>query len=206
MKTKDYTGIIPPNYTGKEIEAEAAIELKDNNEAKNFYAIAKERLLDVNQWHQVAGIISATFQLVDSNGKEVTRTAEKGDYIKVDIPGPGSKEGHGYDWVYIEELKEVMDENIQSIGFRVRPTAHPFSDGKNIAHFYDDSSTSNFIVIRENTKVSATVIDRNVKPNDDTESFVDKVRHFAVGIGAIATFSKIQWKNLAEGLVKLKNN
>jgi hypothetical protein len=97
MKTKDYTGIIPPNYTGKEIEAEAAIELKDNNEAKNFYVIAKERLLDVNQWHQVAGIISATFQLVDSNGKEVTRTAGKGDYIKVDIPGPGSKEGHGYD-------------------------------------------------------------------------------------------------------------
>jgi len=206
MKTKDYTDIIPANYTGKEIEAEAATELKDDSEAKNFYAIAKERLLNVNQWHQLAGIISATFQLVDQNGKEVARPAVKGDFIKIDIPGPGSKEGHGYDWVYIEELKEIGDENIQSIGFRVRPTAHPFSDGKNIAHFYDDSSTSNLIVTRENTKVSATVIDRNVKPNDDTESFVDKVRHFAVGIGAIASFSKIQWKNLAEGLMKRENN
>ncbi len=202
MKQKDYTGIIPANFTGKAIEAEASTELKDVDEAKNFYSIAKERLLDVNNWHHVAGIISATFQLTDKNGKEVNRGAEKGDYIKVDIPGPGSKEGHGYDWVYIEELKEVADENIQSIGFRVRPTAHTFSDGKNIAHFYDDSATSNFIVTREHTKVSAAILDRNVKPNDDTESVTDKIRHFAVGVGAIAAFSKVQWKNLAEGLVK----
>src|SRR3954451_17073447 len=204
MKQKDYPEIIPANYTGKTIEAEAWAEMKDDTEAKNFYGIVKERLLNVNEWHHVAGMVSATFQLIDKSGKRVKRNAEKGDYIKVDIPGPGSKEGDGYDWVYIEELKEVADENIQSIGFRVRPSANPFGDAKNIAHFYDDSATSNFAVSRENKKVSATIIDCNVKPNDDTESAMDKVRHFAVGVGAIASFSKIQWQNLAEGLIKQK--
>jgi hypothetical protein len=204
MNPKDYLGIIPANYTGKAIEAEASAERKDNMDAKRFYEIAKGRLLNVDEWHRIAGIVSATFQLIDKSGKPVERNAEKGDYIRVDIPGPGSKEGDGYDWVYIEELKEVADENIQSIGFRVRPSANPFGDAKNIAHFYDDSATSNFLVTRENKKVTATIIDRNVKPNDDTESVSDKLRHFAVGVGAIASFSKIQWQNLADGLVKQK--
>lgn len=202
MNKKDYTGIVPVNYTGKEIEAEASAEWKSDDEAKAFYAIVKERLLSVNEWHHMAGIVSARFQLVDKSGKTVEKKAEKGDYIKIDIPGPGSKEGKGYDWVSIEELREVAENNIQSIGFRVRPAAHPFEDAKNIAHFYDDSATSNFIVTREGTKITATIIDRNVKPNDDTKSTIDRVRHFAVSIGAIAAFSKAQWQNLAEGWLK----
>ena len=202
MNKKDYTGIVPVNYTGKEIEAEASAELKSDDEAKAFYTIVKERLLSVNKWHHMAGIVSARFQLVDKSGKIVERKAEKGDYIKIDIPGPGSKEGKGYDWVSVEELREVTENNIQSIGFRVRPAAHPFDDAKNIAHFYDDSATSNFIVTREGTKISANIIDRNVKPNDDTTSAIDKVRHFAVSTGAIAAFSKAQWQNLAEGWLK----
>ena len=37
MKQKDHTGIIPANYTGKAIEAEAWAEMKDDTEAKKFY-------------------------------------------------------------------------------------------------------------------------------------------------------------------------
>ena len=123
---KDFTGIVPTQHTGEEIEAEASVELDNENEAKFFYLIAKERLLNVSNWHKLAGIISARFQLTDTSGKEINRQIEKGDYLKIDIPGPGSKEGDGYDWVCIEDLKEISEGDIQSIGFRVRPAKiHP---------------------------------------------------------------------------------
>ena len=204
MKPKDFTGIIPAQYTGKEIEAEASVDLKDDNEAKVFYHVVKERLLQVNNWHKLAGIISAKFQLLDEAGKEVERGATKGDYIKIDIPGPGSSEGDGYDWVCIEDVKEVADGEMQSIGFRVRPSHNPFGKKAETAHFYSNDATSNFIVKREGKIISASVIDRNIKTNDHAESLIDKIRNTSVGIGAIGIFSKVQWKGLAEGLVERK--
>lgn len=204
MKQYDFLDIIPDQHRGNEIEAEAYVELADNNAAANFFETAKERLLNANKWHQVAGIISASFQAVDKNGTEVNRIIEKGDYLRIDIPGPGSKEGDGYDWVMIEELKEISEGNIQSIGFRVRPTPNPLSDKKDIAHFYDDKSTSNFTVSREGKKVTASIVDHNIQPNDGTSSITDKIRDTAVGMSAIVAFSKIQWKNLANGLMQIE--
>lgn len=202
MKQQDFTGIVPAQYTGKEIEAEASVELKDVTEAKSFYQVAKDRLLNVNNWHKIAGLISARFQLVDANGKEISRKSQVGEYLRIDIPGPGNKEGDGYDWVCIEELKEVEIGEVQSIGFRVRPGKNPCGTKDETAHFYSEEATSNFIVTREKLKVSAWIIDRNINPNDHAESLMDKIRDTSVGIGAIGLFSKIQWQNLAAGLVE----
>lgn len=202
MKQQDFTGIVPAQYTGEEIEARACVELKDVIEAKTFYDLVKERLLKVNDWHKIAGIISAKFQLINSKGEEVTRKAEQGDYLKIDIPGPGNSEGDGYDWVCVEEINEVADSDMQSAGFRVRPSQNPFGEKKETAHFYSDEATSNFIVTREGKQISAWIIDRNIKPNDSADSLTDKIRDTAVGMGAIEMFSKVQWQGLADGLVK----
>jgi len=205
MENRDYPGIVPPQYTGKEVEADASAEWKDDNEAKGFYETAKRRLLYVNHWHKLAGLISARFQLIDSNGTEVERSVEKGDYLRIDIPGPGSKEGDGYDWVRVEELSEKEKDNIQSIGFRVRPAKNPFGKKNEPAHFYSEEATSSFIVTREGKKVTAAIIDRNIKPNDEVGSITDAIRHTAIGMSAIGAFSKLQWQNLADGIVSQKD-
>ncbi len=202
MKHYDFIGIVPEQYTGKEIQAETFVELMDDKTAKTFFEIVKQKLLCVNNWHSVAGSISAKFQLIDETGKEVNRNARKGDYFKIDIPGPGSTEGDGYDWVCVEDLKERDEEDIQSVGFRVRPSPNPFGSKNEIAHFYAAESTSSFIVTRKNSKISALIVDRNIKPNDHAESATDKVRDVAVGIGAMGMFSKAQWQGLADGLIK----
>ena len=202
MKPKDYNNLIPPQHTGKEIEAEASVALAADAEATNLYQTAKQRLLQVNQWHQVAGLLSATFQLTDESGTAINKEAQQGNYIRVDVPGPGSKAGDGYDWGLIEEWKEVAFENIQSIGFRVRPAANPTKASAQIAHFYDKEATSNFIITREGSTITASIIDRNIKPNEDAQSLADKIRHTVAGMAALGAFSKIQWQQLAEGLVK----
>jgi hypothetical protein len=202
MKQRDYTGIVPPQFTGREIEAEATRELEDERAAIKFFAIARKRLLDVNNWNKIAGAITAQFQIIDEKGKEVNREVNKGDYLRINIPGPGSKQGDGYDWVFVEEIKEVNMEFVQSVGFRVRPNQNPFSEKNETAHFYSDEASSSFIVTREDAKIISWIIDRNLLPNTGSASLVDKVRDVAVGLSAIAGFSKIQWQRLADGLIE----
>ena len=202
MKQKDYLQLVPFQFTGSEIEADASVELENGNDPAAFFSIAKDRLLNVKNWHEIAGIISANFQIVEKNGNEPIRNIEKGDYMRIDIPGPGNKEGDGYDWVEVEELKEYADGVVESIGFRVRPVSNPLSEKEVVAHFYDEAATSSFIVTREGKKITATIIDRNIKPNEETASITDKIRNTAVGMSAIASFSKIQWQKLANGIIE----
>lgn len=201
MEEKNYTGLIPPQDTGVVINSTASKNFDEVAEAKAFFEVAKRRLLHVNDWHKLIGA-GAEFQLVDISGNEVNRPVEKGDYFKIDIPGPGSSAGEGYDWVQVEDLKEVTMPDVDSVGLRVRPSKNPLSKDESVAHFYSKDSTSTFIVTREDKKITATIYDRNTKPNTETETIMDKVRHVAAGIGAILGGSKLQWKGLAEGLVE----
>ncbi len=206
MEQQDFLKIIPAQYTGTVIEADSSTQLADETNAIHAFELAKQRLLDVNQWHKVSGLISAKFQVMSKDAKEVNRPVVKGDFLRVDIPGPGSSAGDGFDWVEVEELKEFSEGNVQSIGFRVRPVANPLGSPESIAHFYDVSATSNFIVTRVGNVIEAHIVDRNIKPNTETATIMDKIRDTAVGMSAIASFSKVQWQGLADGLVAIENN
>ncbi len=204
MTQKDPLGIVPAQYTGKEIEADISVELDDEHQACLLFTAAKKRLQNVNQWHKTAGFVSATFQVFDSKANEVNRNVEQGDFLRIDIPGPGSKDGGGYDWVTVEELKELETAPLQSFGFRVRPVANPKNQTNQVAHFYSDESTSTFVVSREGRKVTAFIIDSNTKANNEADSITDQIRNTSVAMNAIVMFSKAQWQNLVDGLLSSK--
>jgi hypothetical protein len=201
MGKTDYTGIVPQQYTGSEVESEASTDFKSEEEAITFFKIARQRLLDVNSWHRVAEKISAHFQIVDKVGEPKDRLVNEGDYLRIDIPGPGRPQGDGYDWVCVETINELKNHIVQSVGLRVRPHPNPFDEKTETAHFYSREATSSFIVTRESSRVSSWIIDRNLVPNKEAESLADRIRDTAVGLGAIAGFSKLQWQGLANGLV-----
>ena len=202
MKEKNYTGIIPEQQTGKAIDSETSLELDNVEEAKAFFNVVKTRLQDINNWHELAGSFSADFQLVNKDGLEVQRRAEKGDFFKIDIPGPGTESGDGYDWVQIEKIESTATPDVESYGLRVRPAKNPQNSRGDIAHFYSSESTSSFTVTRESNKVTAAIYDRNTKANKDVEAATDKIRDAVIGASGILGFSKIQWKALTDGLVK----
>lgn len=190
--------IIPQHKKGIETNTESSAECRSEEEAKNFFRIVKERLLDVNRWHNVAGKATADFTLTDDRGNPVQRTPQKGDHFKIYIPAPGTITGQGHDWVQIEKIEE--DEDF--LGIRARPASNPTNKRKDIAHFFDEAATSSFIVRREKNKVIAGVYGRNEKPNTNTETTADKFRNAVIAAGAISGFAKIQWKSLVNGLVK----
>lgn len=185
--------LVPEQREGRSIDVEESVALNSQEEATAFFEIVAARLLDVNKWSEIAGTISADFKLVDSSRIEMEGAAKEGNLIRIDIPGPGPKAGDGYDWVEIEKIDVVDSGTDRSLSMRVRPT---------IAHFYSPESTSTFTVTLQNNTVTAGIYDRNTKPNTSADNLQDKIRDSAVGAAAVTAFSKLQWKNLAVGLLK----
>lgn len=196
---------IPEQHEGVAVNVEDAVAFDNEAEAQQFFQQVKERLLNVNAWHQIAGSLSADFKLTDAQGNEITRKPQRGDYFKINIPAPGLLTGEGYDWVRIEEVEEEAEVVDETAIIRVRPASSPVNENKDVAHFYTDHATSNFIVKREGSKVTAGVYGRNEKPNvEEANSLLDKARNAIVGAGGVTGFSKLQWKALVNGLLERK--
>jgi hypothetical protein len=202
MSDKDADDIIPQHQSGVATNTESSVTLSSVEEARAFYEKVKQRLLQVNEWHQVAGKTTADFQLTDKEGKEVNRPVQQEDYFKIDIPGPGPATGDGFDWVQVEAIEEKNSGEEQNITIRVRPASNPNNERKDVAHFFSDEATSCFMVKREGATVIAGVYGRNEKPNTKAETAIDKARNTAIATGAITGFAKLQWKSLVNGLVK----
>ena len=198
----DPTSIIDSQKEGAYKNFVETVTTNTLEEAHRFFQKAKKKLLDINHWHVYSGV-PTTFQLTNQMGNEINRIPEKGDYFKIDIPGPGSKAGEGYDWVHVEKITQKDDATGQTeyVALNVHPASHPAKKEEGIAHFLSDKASSSFIVKRDGTKISAEIYGRNEQPNLDAPSLFDKARNALVAGGAIMGMADIQWDSLARGLL-----
>lgn len=195
--------LLPPQESGAETNTEHSTDAGDEAAATALFEQARQRLLNVNEWENLCGTGSAAFQLTDSVGKDVERSAQETDHFKIDIPGPGTITGDGYDWVRIERIEEKNDRagNQQLVVMQVRPATNPNNSKNDVAHFFNEEATSNFMVRRKGNIVTAAVYGRNESPNTAAEKGIDKARNAMVALSAMAGISKIQWKNLVKGIL-----
>lgn len=190
------SSLIPKQHTGSEKNFFQQRTYLTEAAAHAGFEIAKIRLLHVGCWHQAAGKASAVFFLFDQHEMLLNRTVQQGDYVRIGIPGPRSKAGSGFDWVYVEALREEPE----AVAMRVRPCEAP--EGKGIAHFLHDEATSTFAVWQDGLNVCSAIFGRNEAPNlDQTDSLLDKLRNLLVGTSAIAGAADAQWTALAKGLI-----
>lgn len=197
---------IPKQEKGNQVDTLHEVTLGSQEEAVQLFEVAKNRLLHVSRWGEVANGASSGFQLTNSHGFEVDRPAQKGDHFKIHIPAPGPDSGNGEDWVKIEAIQDEADTeaDVQVVSIRVRPSSNPQKPGADTSHFFGEDATSTFVVKRKGTTVSAEVHGRNEVPNLHADGIWDTVRHAVVAVGAILGFSNQQWKNLTEGLTAPK--
>jgi hypothetical protein len=193
---------IPEQNTGSEMDITAHTQFNDEQSAITFYQLAKQRLLAMYNWYEICQVPVSTFILTDSNGVEVNRPVQQGDYLKIDIPGPGTATGDGYDWVKVEEVIEENEPEEEQISITVRPSANPTSNKDDIAHFFKDTATSTFQVSRKGNEVHAEVHGRNELANNQTHQVTDNIRNTLVGWSAKLGLSFPQWKSLVNGLMK----
>lgn len=194
---------VPAQEIGTKMDVVERIKLGSEDEAIHFFQTVKERLLDVNSWAEFAGGASSDFYLTDANGVQVHRKAIGGDHIKIDIPGPGTRTGGGYDWVTIDEIKSQVFDGVEVLSMTARPSSNPLNKEADTAHFLTQQATSTFQVKRMGRTIYAEEHGRNETPNTHTDHAVDNIRNTVVGWGAKIGFSYPQWKALVKGLLKL---
>ncbi len=200
MENQSDQNIIPQQYTGTSMDALEERISASTEEAITLFNRTATKLLSINDWGKYAGM--SAFQLMDPHGIKAERTAEEGDFIRIDIPGPGTQTGKGYDWVRIQEIKSINEGECQILAIIVRPCAHPLEKEGKTAHFLKDTATSTFIVKRNGVRITAEEHGRNEVPNTETGSVYDKGRNFIVGMAGKLGLSYPQWKSLVKGLLK----
>lgn len=193
---------IPEQHEGSQLDTIAKTEFPSIEEAKAFYQIAKNRLLNVSCWAEICKVPLSTFTLTDATGQEVIKEAETGDYIKINIPGPGTHTGDGFDWVRVEKVNEEINHSSAVITLQARPAANPTQQDPAIAHFFSQQATSTFQVTQSGHTVSAEEHGRNEVPNTDTSNLTDNIRNTLVGWTAKIGLSYPQWKSLVKGIVE----
>ncbi|TCD12039.1 hypothetical protein EZ449_03180 [Pedobacter frigidisoli] len=197
---KGYLATVPLQLTGSQMDIVEKRYASSDSEAIDLFKRASSRLLTVNKWGDYAGISS--FLLMDAHGIRVDRPAQKEDYIRIDIPGPGTEAGMGYDWVKIEDITNTHEENRQVLSMTVRPCSHPISEKEEIAHFLKSEATSTFVITLSDLCISAEEHGRNEMPNTSNGSFFDKGRNYVVGMAAKLGLSYPQWKSLVKALLQ----
>lgn len=195
--------VVPQQHAGGSVDESHSITTLSRREAIELYHSCVERLLNANQWEELAGGLSAKFSLTDNKGVPVQRSVRLGDFFRIAIPGPGNLEGDGYDWVMVEQLNESHDagNDEERTFIQVRPAGNPGNDHNDTAHFFSDQATSTFMVRRKGNEVTASIHGRNEFPNTSTTTTVDKLRNAVVAAGALAGISSLQWKALAHGIM-----
>ncbi len=195
--------LVPANIKGKPIDLEYFVDLPSREDACECFKRAAKRMLNPPIWHELAGWPSAEFRLAGENGTDLHRLALEGDFIRINIPGPGPLAGEGYDWVKVEKLEDHHNpEGMREwIGMKVRPCSNPVHTDLETAHFFQSDATSSYIIQRLGSKVTVFYHGRNEVPNTSTENMVDGVRNALVAAGAIVSLSEAQWSALSRGFL-----
>lgn len=168
----------------------------DEKTAKDEFIKSKEKLFHVNAWSDIPGVGNAAFILYSADGEPLSRLhPQKGDFIKIDLPGPLP-----FFWVKVTEITVEED----SAQFIVQPSHDPTDrDNKTKTdHFFKDESRSIFRVERIGNEVMAMEIGLNEAINNEgyeaaNKGFINTV----VSEGGWAVFQENQWKNLTDYLV-----
>lgn len=202
MSISDWlTTIIPQQHTGASSTTKSSHTCKSKEEAVRLFKLASTRLLDVNHWQQFAGKATAQFQLHDTSGQAVDRTAEKGDYFRIDIPAPDNPDS-GADWVQVQDIGDRAKDAERLVWMTVRAALDPRRTPDTSAHFLAPAATSTFVVYQWQRTITAAVFGRNEQANVKSDNWLTRVRNWLVYLGAQLGFAKLQWKSLTKGLLK----
>lgn len=173
---------------------------------KEVYDLLTLRLYNINEWKGYFTVPAPDFLLADNNGSIIKNLPEVGDYIRIDLHGPGTSTGNGYDWVRIDFIKETItnlyNRNLQ---MKVKPSQNPVTGTNETAHFYTGNSFSEFCVGQEGQILYGWVRAGGEQLNlKEASGLLNKLRNLAVGITAKAGMSEIQWEQFIRGILQFK--
>jgi hypothetical protein len=204
MKDPWIREVVPEQKTGQSSFTHTDITCRNLDQVNERYRVAAERLHNVNWWHEYAGKPTATFHLFDESGNSVNRLVQQGDYLRINIPGPGNPDTNGADWVQVIEVGERSAGERQLAFITVKAAPDPLVRSNQATHFFDQPATSTFVVYRKQFTIMAAVFGRNEHSNFRSRNVFTLIRNWFVYIGAQLGLANLQWKALTHGLLNIK--
>lgn len=191
---------LPVQTTGKQVDLEYAVRAGSPAAALAIFKKAKDLLLQPHLWQSLAGAATAGFALATPDANRLL--LKKGDFVSIDIPGPGVKLGGGLDWTQVKAINEnVLPGTGESWGITLAASHNPETASADTAHFFEQISSSSFLLQRTGDELKISYHGRNEVPNRHTSSTLDNIRNTLVAAGAAAGLSEVQWTALIKGVL-----
>jgi len=186
---------------GKKMDIRENRNYSTQEEVVGAFHNARSRLGSINQWQDFAGTTSASFNLFDALGQQITRFPKIGDFVRIDIPGPGSLIGSGYDWVKVTQFDDRPEDCY--ILITLQPSVPPANIRRQdeVAHFFKATASTNIEIKVQNLSLQVNYFGRNEETNNTSDLLMENIRNSLIGFGAKLGFSYPQWKKLVKGLL-----
>lgn len=125
--------LVPENSAGEQADIQHAINIGSVEDAEDLFIDAKNRLLEVGEWHTNGNLSEIHFSLVDRHGHLVNRWARRGDHIRIadTIESGPPHDEHELFVVEALEYDDYPDESRETFAIRLAPAdlvtgdAHP---------------------------------------------------------------------------------
>lgn len=195
--------LLPEQIAGSSSDAVAIKSCLSQYDAEDFYKQLSEQLLKISHWNINAGKLPASFELIDSQGKNGYLLADKNLLVKIKMPALKNKTGNGYDWVIIEKIDKHQEDQLEYLHIQMRPCPCLENKKSGIAHFYEQTATNSFVLIRSGCEIQLSVNGRNEFPNMSNIRLRDMLRNVFVANGGIFGGSKLQWEDFVNTMIKV---
>ena len=197
----DVRHLLPVNTSGSANNAAAFQTFHSEAEAFDKFRSLSRKLLQINDWKVNAGKNPTDFYLHNKE-QEKLAFAEMNDLVKIKMPAPKNQTGKGFDWVVINKLDSIEDTGMKVLLLQMKPHSCAENMNDQIAHFYTEDATNNFILAKKGKTVQLSIHGRNEIPNVKNIGFLNSCRNFFVANGGIFGGSKVQWQDFAEEFIK----
>lgn len=162
----------------------------------------ERRLISVNDWHSLSPNVKAKFQQFHSETHEPTSALKVGNFIRIEIPGPGNPSGNGYDWTKISDIQIGSDNEILPFfAMTIIPCAAPDTTENTVAHFYGDESSNTFVIRRIGDCLYTEVHGRNQLANTSDVPLLDSIRNKAIVLGSKIGIGSLNWLAFSEAIL-----
>jgi hypothetical protein len=180
-------------FAGEQIEAFS------HKEAIALFALARNRLFDINSWHVFTGYEPGTFSLVNSKGECLNRTPRAGDLIRIDVKRPGIRSLKKNEWMIVDEMHEAYDHTHDEdyCELKIRPVYDPASPRGKHGFFYTEDACMVFIVQRQ----GKTVVTGEKNSQEIQANAQQVFKLTATHSNFISELHNVQWDTIIKNLL-----
>jgi hypothetical protein len=137
--------LIPENVKGKKNDLFESLHVQTEEQAQNIFQQAINRMSNPFRWHELTDLPAKFLPATDAE-IDLAHPLQEGNFFRIEIPGPGTNNGSGYDWVRVEAVEDKRNPqaDLESFGMTFRACSNPFNGSMVTAHFFKSLATSSF--------------------------------------------------------------